>query len=112
MLASFCIKHTFYKLKVKLWVDCEKEQASLMVTYSDVITHMDDNVQFANVSTQEKAETWLKRPIKFRDGELPLIEWLEQHYKAVDAKFHGSCLKSLTAPISSMKGTCYGNQVF
>ena len=85
MLASFCIKRTFYKLDVSLYVDCEKQLASLMVRYDRLIMKVEDKITYADVDRPEKAEAWLGKPIHTQAGDVPLLEWLEAHYKRQQA---------------------------
>lgn len=63
MLASFQIRRTFNKLRATIYVDCEAKDASLMVTYDRRILHCGYGtglaVFFQDVSTPEKAESWL-----------------------------------------------------
>ena len=81
MLAHFTVKRTFYKLTVKLWVDCEKRDASITTKYDGVLKDVYQHVIFADVDSPEKAEAYLGRPIRGVDGDVPLIEWLEAYHK-------------------------------
>ena len=38
-------------------------------------------VTYADVDSPAKAETYLSKPIHTKDGDQPLIEWLEAHHK-------------------------------
>jgi hypothetical protein len=85
MLSMFVVKRTFYKLEVKLWVDCEKRDASITTKYAGILQDVHQHVIFADVDSPEKAEAYLGRPIRGVDGDVPLIEWLEAHHRRKSA---------------------------
>lgn len=77
MLALFIRKRTFCKLQVTLYVDCEKQEASITVTYDRRIKAVDP-VSFHEVRDPELAKKWLSREVGEHGN---FIETLERGYR-------------------------------
>jgi hypothetical protein len=74
MLTQFTIEHTFYNLRMTLYVDTKQRNASLTVTYDRYIRHMGD-IPFHEVSTPDLAEKWFSRPCGERGNFIEFMEW-------------------------------------
>jgi hypothetical protein len=81
MLSMFVIKRTFYSLTAKLYVDCESKEATLTVSYDGTVKRAHDHVDYACVMTPEKAEAYMGKPIHTKDGDIALIEYLNDYYR-------------------------------
>jgi len=77
MLKMFQCKSTYQKLVVSIHVDIEKKDVSGTITYDRRIVRLFDvaDAPFHEVSTPEKAEAWLRRPIGERGSMVETLEW-------------------------------------
>jgi hypothetical protein len=81
MLASFQIKRQFNKLTVSLWIECEQEVASMIVTYDRRIVRTGD-IEFWKVKTPEMAEGWLSAPQGELGNLVETLEWQARHERS------------------------------
>ena len=82
MLASFTVRRNFCKLVVSLHVDCTTKTADALVTYDGRIVYQGWSQPYEAVSTPEKAEAYLSRPVGQHSS---LIEHLEFTYRRQSA---------------------------
>ncbi len=77
MLSMFRIERTFNDLTMSLHVDATAKEATGMIVYDRRIVGMmrPADVPYADVSTPEKAEAWLSRPIGERGSLVETMEW-------------------------------------
>lgn len=75
MLANFTVRRVFNDLKLSLFVDLERKDACLTVTYARrLIARHSDQVALREVCTPEKAEAYLRKPA---GQHATLVEHLE-----------------------------------
>lgn len=82
MLASFTARRTFCKLVISLQVDCERKTADALVTYDRRIVYQGWSQPYEAVSTPEKAEAFLSRPV---GQHATFVEHLEFIYRGQSA---------------------------
>ena len=62
MLASFVDRTHFCLLTVTLYVDCEKREASLDISYKRKLFRVNEPIRFDEVRSPEMARDWLHTP--------------------------------------------------
>mgnify|MGYP001163372228 CR=1 FL=1 len=82
MLASFTVRRNFCKLVVSLHVDCASKTAEALVTYGGRIVYQGWSQPYDAVSTPEKAEAFLSRPV---GQHATFVEHLEFTYRRQSA---------------------------
>jgi hypothetical protein len=84
MLSSFQVTKTFHGTKMKLWVDNERSDVSLLVTYKGRITENRNGREvchWVDVRTPELAEAWLSQTLgKGTNAEESMIEYLHRRH--------------------------------
>lgn len=77
MLTMFQCRRTYHALVVSLMVDVERKDVSGTITYDRRIVRTFDvkDAPFHEVSTPERAEAWLSRPLGERGSFVETMEW-------------------------------------
>jgi len=78
MLSMFIIKRHFCGTDVKLYVDLQDKTAELTVSHKRRIKRIETvrPSDWQHVTTPEKAERWLSRPMGERDNATEYLHWL------------------------------------
>lgn len=78
MLATFIIKRHFCGTDVKLYVDLEAKEAELTVCHKRIIKRIEtlQPWDWQHVTTPEKADRWLSRPMGERGNAIEHLHWL------------------------------------
>lgn len=74
MLSHFAIRKTFNKLIVKMFVDCDMKEASILVLYDHRIMR-DESIMFHEVRDIALAEAYLSRQIGEHGSFVETLEW-------------------------------------
>jgi len=77
MLSMFKVERTFKRLAVSLHVDAVAKEVTSMIVYDRRIVEVINptDVPYADVSTPDKAEAWLSRPVGERGSLIETMEW-------------------------------------
>lgn len=82
MLSMFVVKRTFNKLDAKIYVDCEKKEATFTTKYDRILKLSHEPINYNDVDSPQKAEAFFGKLMPATGGEQALIEWLEAKYRA------------------------------
>jgi len=78
MLDGFVMSRIHYKMHLRLYVDCLRNEAQATITYEDVIKEIRD-VPYLEVRTPDLAEAYLRRPTGQHTSMVEHLEWLGRY---------------------------------